>query len=176
MKKRIANSVWLIALLMLVASAAVAQSASGVVNATLINKSGIEITFDTNASGVVLGGSGSPAATLAFGNISAFQPVGAGITRTTTVNTFTVSSPFNVFVTVGGVNSPSYRLQARLAAAAGVYTYKVDAITLTTANQNIVAADTHYDQDVQHTLFLTVPFTAPAGAVSNTVNFTVTAN
>jgi hypothetical protein len=29
---------------------------------------------------------------------------------------------------------------------------------------------------VQHTMFLTIPATAPAGVVSNTVNFTVTAN
>ena len=72
--------------------------------------------------------------------------------------------------------SPSYRLQAALQSAPGVYTYKIDAVSLTTTAATIVAADPNYRTNVQHTLSLTIPNTAPAGVVSNTVNFTVTAN
>ena len=53
---------------------------------------------------------------------------------------------------------------------------RFDAVALSTTAATIVAADPNYGVDVQHTFKLTVPRAAPAGAVNNTVNFTVTAN
>lgn len=169
-----------IAVLALVLAAAVCQAqvnASGTLNAKLINKSGIWIIFNTDAAGVTLGNAGTSAASLNFGNVAMYMttpPAGVALTRTAT--DFTVSSPFDVFVDVGGVTSTSYRLQANLQSAPGVYTFKVDAVTLTTTASTVVAADPNYRTNVQHTMYLTVPKTAPAGVVSNTVNFTVTAN
>ncbi len=163
--------------LMLGCIAAQAQvTASGTVNAKLINKSGIWIIFNSDAAGVTLGSAGTSTASLDFGTVAAFQAPPAGVTKTRTSTSFTISSPFDVFVDVGGVASTSYRLQANLQSAPGVYTYKVDAVTLTTTAATVVAADPNYRLNVQHTMYLTVPQTAPAGVVTNTVNFTVTAN
>jgi hypothetical protein len=153
------------------------QSASGTLNATLINKSAIGILFNTDPSGVTLGGAGTAAATLNFGAVSMYMTTPpAGVTLARTSNNFTISSIFDAYVFVGGVVSASYLLQANLAVAPGALTYKVDAVTLSTVNSTIVAADPNYDKNAPHTLFLTIPNTVPAGPINNTVNFTVTAN
>lgn len=164
------------AMLLLAGSARAQLTSSGTLNATLVNKSGIAIMFNSDASGVALSGSGTSAAGLNFGTIAMYQPAPAGVTLTRTATTFTVSSPFDVYVDIGGTTSPSYRLQAKLASAPGVYTYQVDAVTLSTTLATITAADPNYHANVLHTMYLTIPASAPAGAVSNTVQFTVTAN
>lgn len=161
-----------------VASAAHAQTtASGTLNAKLVNKSGIYLIFNSDAAGVALGNTGTAAASLNFGNVSMYMttpPAGVALSRTTTA--FTVSTPFDVFVGIGGTTSVSYRLQASLQTAPGAYTFKVDGVTLATTAGTVAAADPNYGTNVQHTMYLTIPATAPAGVVSNTVNFTVTAN
>ena len=169
----------LIAVLALTLACSVARAqvnASGTLNAKLINKSGIWLIFNSDAAGVTLGSAGTSAASLNFGNVAMFKAPPAGVTQTRTATNFTVSSPFDVYVDVGGVTSTSYRLQANLQSAPGVYTFKVDAVTLTTTATTVVAADPNYRANVQHTMYLTIPQTAPAGVISNTVNFTVTAN
>jgi hypothetical protein len=168
------------------ASAAVGQNptATGTINATLINSSGLAIAFDSATSGVPLGASGSSAATLNFGTITAYGSVPAGVTRTgPSGGSFTVSTPFNVNVTIGGITSQSYTLTAQLAAAAPTgLTYKIDSVTLTTGSQTVQANGT-YGTDVGHTLYLQVSTASPGSggptvgsALSSTINFTATAN
>jgi hypothetical protein len=177
--RAVKHNSWILALaaLLLAGSAQAQLTASGTLNATLVNKSGISLIFNSDAAGVPLSGSGTAAAGLNFGNVAMYMTTPpAGVTLTRTATTFTVSSPFDAFVSIGGTASPSYLLQASLQSAPGVYTYKIDAVTLSTVATTIVAADPNYGKNVLHTLYLTVPATAPAGAVSNTVQFTVTAN
>ncbi len=168
-----------------VASAALAQTtAQGTINATLINSSGLAISFDSASGGVPLGASGSSAATLNFGTIAAYGAVPAGVTRTgPSGGSFTVSTPFNVKVTMGGLTSANYTLTAQLAAAAPKgLTYKVDSVTLSTGSQT-VQSNGMYGSDVGHTLYLQA-LTAPASgggptvgtALTDTINFTATAN
>ncbi len=134
-------------------SAAGQVTASGTVNATLIHKSGIALVFDSASSGVPLGANGAAAATLDFGSIAAYGTVPAGVTRTgPTGGSFTVSTPFNVKVTMGGLTSSTYTLTAQLAAAAPTgLTYKVDSVTLTTGIQTVHGNGT-YGTDVGHTM------------------------
>ncbi|MGH9523298.1 MAG: hypothetical protein ACRD3E_12295 [Terriglobales bacterium] len=178
MKTRsISRLIVLLGLMLATVFAQAQTTASGTLNAKLVNKSGIWIVFNTDASGVTLGNAGTSAASLNFGNVAMYMttpPAGVALTRTAT--NFTVGTPFDVYVGIGGTTSTSYRLQASVQTAPGVYTFKVDSITLTTTAATVAAADPNYGANVQHTMYLTVPATAPAGAVSNTVNFTVTAN
>jgi len=154
-----------------------AQTASGTLNATLINRSGIAVVFNSDPAGVVLGGAGTSTASLNFGTVAMYMATpAAGVSLTRTASDFTISSPFDTYVIIGGSASASYSLQAALQSASGVYTFKFDGIALTTTSSVVVAADPNYFVNVPHTLSLTVPKTAPAGAVSNTVNFLVTAN
>lgn len=177
MTRSISRLALLLALVLLPVLAQAQTTASGTLNAKLVNKSGIWLIFNTDAAGVALGNAGTSAASLNFGNVAMYMatpPAGVALTRTAT--NFTVSTPFDVYVGIGGTTSPSYTLQASLQSAPGVYTFKIDAVTLTTTAATVAAADPNYGTNVQHTMYLTVPATAPAGAVSNTVNFTVTAN
>ena len=167
----------LLALAMTTVLAQAQTTASGTLNAKLVNKSGIWIIFNSDASGVALGNAGTSAASLNFGNVAMYMttpPAGVALTRTAT--NFTISTPFDVYVGLGGTTSTSYRLQASVQTAPGAYTFKVDGVTLATTATTIAAADPNYGANVQHTMYLTVPATSPAGVVSNTVNFTVTAN
>ncbi len=169
-----------------VASAALAQNptATGTINATLINSSGLSIAFDSASGGVSLGASGGSSATLNFGTISAYGTVPAGVTRTgPSGGSFTVSTPFNVKVTLGGLTSSSYSLTAQLAAAAPTgLIYKVDAVTLTTGSQTVQNNGT-YGSDVGHTMYLQVLTASPAAGgptvgsgLTETINFVATSN
>lgn len=167
-------------------SALFAQSptATGTINATLANRNGIALVFDTDPAGATLGATGTSAATVNFGNISAFGTLSAGITRpTVTAASFTVRTVFDVKVTQGGLNSNSYRLQASLAAVApaGV-SYKVDTVTLNT-NQQTIQNNATYGNDIAHNLDMVVSTAAPGAGgpavgttLTTTINFTATAN
>jgi hypothetical protein len=163
---------------------AVAQTATGVINATLINKNGISLQFDTDAAGVTLGAAGTSAASANFGVVSAFGPLSAGVTRpSVTAANFTVRTIFDVQVVLGGSASANYTLTANLAATAPTgFNYVVDAITLTTAAQTI-QANGAYNVDVPHNLDLIISTASPASGgpsvgtpASQTINFTATAN
>jgi len=171
---------------LLAGTCAVAQNptATGTINATLINKNGIALVFNSDAAGVALGNNGSSAATLNFGTISAFGVLGPGVTRTSvTAANFTVRTIFDVQVTQGGLASPSYTLAANLAAAAPTgFTYLVDGVSLTTTSQTVQANGT-YSNNIPHNLDLTVLTAAPGAGgpavgtpLTSTINFTATAN
>ena len=159
-------------------------TAQGTINATLINKNGIAIVFNSDAAGVALGNNGSSAATLNFGTISAFGALAAGVARTA-VNAanYTVRTTFDVQVTQGGLASPSYTLAANLASAAPTgFTYVVDGVSLTTTSQTVQANGT-YTNNIPHNLDLTVLTAAPGAGgpavgtpLTTTINFTATAN
>jgi hypothetical protein len=173
-----------IAALTLSSAALFGQTASGVINGTLNNKNGISLVFNSDAAGVALGSSGTSAASVNFGNISAFGALSVGVTRpSVTAANFTVQTIFDVNVTQGGLASASYTLTANLAAAAPTgFTYKVDAVTLTTVAQTI-QANGAYSTDVAHNLGLVVLTAAPGAGgpavgspITATINFTATAN
>lgn len=171
--------------LLLSGAAAFAQTtATGVINATLVNKNGISLVFDTDPGGVALGANGTSAASANYGTISAFGPLSAGVTRpVVTAGSYTVRTVFDVQVIEGGLVSPNYTLTANLAAAAPTgLAYKVDAVTLTLAAQTIQVNGT-YNADVAHNLDLVVSTAAPGAggpavgaALTTTINFTATAN
>lgn len=170
--------------LLLSSSALVGQTATGTINATLINKNGISLVFNTDAGGVGLGGNGSSAASLNFGNISAFGALSAGVTRpTVTAANYTVRSPFDVQVIQGGLTSVNYTLTANLAATAPTgLAFKVDTVTLTTAAQTL-QTNGAYNTNILHNLDLTVSTAAPGAGgpavgtpLTATINFTATAN
>jgi len=126
-----------------------APTASGTINATLINKNGIALIFDTDANGVTLGSAGTSAATVSFGNIAAFGPLATGVTRTqVTATNFTVRTVFDVQVIQGGLNSTTYTLRAQLATALPTgLTLLLDGITLLNGLTNIQTNGAYNDQN-----------------------------
>ena len=174
----------LTALLLSSASLLGQTTATGVINGTLINKDGIALVFNTDPAGVTLGAAGTSAASANFGTVSAFGPLSAGVTRpSVTAANFTVRTIFDVQVIQGGLNSTGYTLAANLAAVAPIgFSYKVDAVTLTTVSQTI-QTNGAYSTDVPHNLDLVVSTAAPGAGgpavntpITTTINFTATAN
>jgi hypothetical protein len=168
----------LLGALLFVPQLAMAQDTSaGALTVTATVDSSIKLTFENDAAGVSLTGAGTNAATLAFGNVSAFETIStSGVTRSVNGNTdFTVSSPFGVKVIQANSASADYTLQAALGSADATNTWKINSTTLTTASQTLGSAY-GYGTAAAHTVYLTVPQSAAASSISKTVNFTATSN
>jgi hypothetical protein len=156
--------------------AAAQDTATGTLTVTATVESSIGLTFENDAAGVALAGAGTNAATMALGAISAYNTVATpGVTRTVSSSDFTVSSPFAVKVVKANTASASYTLAAALGSADSTNAWRINAVSLTTANQNL-GSSYAYGSSVAHTMYLTVPFSASTGAISKVVNFTATAN
>jgi hypothetical protein len=178
------RSMVVMGLLLSSAAAFTQTTATGVINATLVNKSAIALVFDTAPGGVTLGASGTSAASANFGIISAFGPLSPGVTRPSVgPTTFTVQTVFDVNVIEGGSATTSYTLAANLASAPATgMSYKIDLVTLTTVAQPIQTNGT-YNSDIAHNLGLVVSMAAPGAGgptiglpITTTINFTATAN
>jgi hypothetical protein len=162
--------------LLLLPTPASAQGENGSLTVSATIESSISLTFETDAAGVALTGAGTNAATLAFGSVSSYGAIStAGVTRTVAASDFTVSSTFGAKVMKANSASATYTLAVALASADATNTWRVNSTTLTTSNQNLGTAYA-YDGAIVHTLYLTVPFSASAGAVNRVLNFTATAN
>ncbi|HWZ42144.1 MAG TPA: hypothetical protein VNW97_01635 [Candidatus Saccharimonadales bacterium] len=165
------------AAIMIVPSMASAQTASGTLTVTATVNGSISLVFNSDAAGVALTGSGTNAATLAFGNVSAFGAVGAGVVRTTAAASFTVSSAVDVNVTKANSASANYTLKAQLGAADATNTWQVGGVTVTNAAAATVTATGAYATNNNFPVAITVPFATASGTViSNTINYTATAN
>jgi hypothetical protein len=154
-----------------------AQSASGTLAVTATLQSSISMVFNSNAGGVTLGGAGTNAATLNFGNISAYGTLAANVSRTVGASSFTVSTPFNVEVDKANSSSANYSLTAQLASADAVNTWALNGTGITNASATAVATTgTYGGTGTAYTLALTVPTSNTAASISNTIDFVATAN
>jgi len=168
----------LAAVIMMIPALASAQvTATGTLSVTATVNGSINLIFNSDAAGVALTGSGTNAATLAFGNVSAFGAVAAGVVRTTTATTFTVSSAVDVNVSKTNSASANYTLKAQLGAADATNTWQVGGNTVTNAAAATITATGAYAANSNFPVAITVPFTTASGTViSNTINYTATAN
>ncbi len=166
------------AALMMISSAAVAQTATGTLTVTATVNGSISLVFNSDTAGVALSsGAGTNAATLAFGNVSAFGAVAAGITRTSTATNFTVSTPVDVLVSKANSASANYTLKAQLGTADATNSWQVAGNAVTSAAASTITATGTYGSNAAEAIAITVPFTTASGTlISNTINFTATAN
>src|SRR5579859_1041337 len=170
------------AMMMLMSSVAFAQAgnnASGTLTVTATVNSSINLVFNSDAAGVPLSsGAGTNTATLAFGNVSAFGPVAANVTRTVVPNTsFTVSTPVDVLVTKANSSSANYKLTAQLGSADATNTWQVAGNTVTNASATTITLTGTYGSNASEAIAITVPFATASGTgISNTIAFTATSN
>lgn len=141
----------------------------------------LTIAFVSDPSGITLSGSGTSSASLSFGTVQAFGgTVPSGVTKSVAGNSWTLSTPFDVLVQKGALDvidalSTSYTLTARLQAADIQDTWKFNSVVLSTTAATITATGI-YGSTTSYGFSLTVPFSASAAAISNTINFTAVAN
>ncbi|MGH9544787.1 MAG: hypothetical protein ACRD23_06180 [Terriglobales bacterium] len=154
-----------------------AASAAGTVAVTATVVGSMSITFSSDASGMTLGGSGTSAATIAFGSVQAYGgSVPAGVTKTVNPPTdWALSTPFDVDVEIANLTSANYSLTAQLQSADATNTWKLGATTITNASAATLTGTGSYGVTV-YTFTLTIPFSETAGAISNTMSFVATAN
>jgi hypothetical protein len=165
------------AAVLLMPTFASAQTATGTLSVSATVTGSINLVFNSDAAGVALTGSGTNAATLAFGNVSAFGALSAGVGRSTTANSFTVSSAVDVNVTKTNSASANYTLTAQLGAADGVNAWQVGGVTVTSASAATVTATGAYATNNNFPVAITIPFATASGtAINNTINYTATAN
>ena len=161
------------------AVAQVGNPATGTLTVTATVNSSINLVFNNDASGVPLSsGAGTNAATLAFGNISAFGAVAANVTRTVVPGTsFTVSTPVDVLVTKANSSSANYTLKAQLGSVDATNIWQVGGNTVTNASAATITATGAYGSNTAEAIAITVPFSTASGTpINNTINFTATSN
>jgi hypothetical protein len=137
----------------------------------------LSLTFVSDPSGIVLSGSGTSAASMSFGSVQAFGgTVPSGVTKSTNASSYTLATTIDVQVQKGVLDllSPSYTLTATLQTSDLTNTWKFNSVMLSTTAATITSAGAY--GTTANSFSLTVPFSASAGAISNTINFTVTAN
>jgi hypothetical protein len=143
------------------------------------NAASLTLTFNTDPSGIALGGSGTSAATMSFGSVQAYGgTVPGGVTKSVNGTTnWTLSTPIDVRVTKTGLGtSVNYTMTAQLQGSGLTYTWKLGPATLTSASPAMVTAAGVYGSNAAYTFSLTIPFSAAAGTVNNTLDIIVTAN
>jgi hypothetical protein len=134
------------------------------------------MTFVSDGAGIALGSSGTSAATIAFGSVQAYGgTVPTGVTKTVNGTTnWSLSTPIDVVVQVANQTSTNYTLSAGLQTADATNTWQLGATSLTTTPATLTATGAY--GSTAYTFKLTIPFSAAAAAISNTINFTATAN
>ena len=155
-----------------------AATATGTLSISATVAGSIEINFNSDASGIALGGSGSSAGSIAFGTVSAYGgSLPTGVTRTINgATSFTLSTPFDLNVAQQDSTSTSYTVTAALATGGADEEFKIDSVTLSTSPQTITTIGS-YATNQPHTFSLTIPFTDTSGSgIANTIDFVVTAN
>ena len=176
--KRISIFAILMLLVLTVSAGAQTLTSTGTLTVSATVGGSINLVFNTDASGVALTGSGTNAATLAFGNVSAYGVIGGNITRSVVAGTsFTVSTLVDVAVVKANSTSSTYTLTAKLGAADAVNTWQVGGATVTSASAATIISTGAYASTGSQTVALTIPFTEASGTnISNTLNFTATSN
>ena len=153
-----------------------ATSATGTVAVTATTSASVSLTFVTDGAGITMGNSGTSATTVAFGSVQAYGgSVPGGVTKTINGSTdWSLSTPIDVVVQVANQTSSNYTLAAGLQSADSTNTWQLGATALTTTPATLTSTGAY--GSTAYTFKLTIPFTAAAGAISNTINFTATAN
>jgi hypothetical protein len=149
-----------------------AQTGSGTLGVTATVQGSINLTFVTDASGLAVTGTATSTASLPFGNVSMYTgTVPTNVTKTIAGTSFSLSTPFDVRVDLANSASTTYTLTATLAAADSINTWWLGAIDISAAAPHALTAAGVFGTAVPYTFKLTVPASATAGSISNTINF-----
>jgi hypothetical protein len=157
------------------ANAAVVGSGSMGVQAEVVGT--LNLQFITDGSGMTVGGTATNAGTLDFGNVQMYgASTVTGLTQTGTGASFTISTPIDIRADVSNSASTSYLLAATLATADVVNHWSVGGVDISTGAITTIADTAAYGANTPYVFALTIAKGQLAGTLSNTINFTATAN
>jgi hypothetical protein len=138
----------------------------------------INLSFITDGAGMTVGGTGTAAGTLAFGNVQMFgaAPV-TNLTQTVNGTTaFTISTPIDIRADLSNTTSPSFTLAATLTTPDAVNTWTLGGVNISSGAATTIAAAAAYATNTPYVLALTIPATETAALITNIINFTATSN
>jgi hypothetical protein len=146
------------------------------VTATVVGT--LNLTFITDAAGLAVTGTGTATASLPFGNVQMFGAAAVtGLTQTLTgLTAFTIATPVDIRADISNSTSTTYSLAAALATADAINTWTVGGVNISSGASTVVAATAGYAANTPYVFAITIPATATAGLITNTVNFTATSN
>jgi hypothetical protein len=155
------------------ATAASAQTGSGTLGVTATVAGSINLTFSTDASGLAMTGTTTSTASLPMGTVSMYSgTLPTNVTKTINgITSFSLSTPFDVRVDLANSASTAYTLNAQLQTSDIVNTWNIGAFPLVAATPVALTAAGAYATAVPYVLKITVPATATAGTITNTINF-----
>jgi hypothetical protein len=156
-----------------------AQTTSGgTMGVTADIEGSINLLFSTATGGFAVTGTGSATASLPFGNVQMYGgTVPTNVTRTLTGKTaFTLSTPINVEVDLANQASDNYSLLGTLASADAVNTWTFNAIAVTSAGATPQVTAGTYGSAAPYVFAVTIPASNTSGTLTNSINFTATAN
>ena len=157
--------------------AANAQTGSGTLSVSADVQGSINLTFVTDASGMAVTGTTTSTASLPFGAVRMHGgTVPANVTKTVNASSFDLSTPFDVRVDLANSPSTTYTLAAALAAADSTNTWSLGVTDISAGASHALTSTGVYATAAPYTLKLRVPASSLPGLISNTINFTATAN
>ena len=158
------------------ANAQVVGSGTMGVTATVVGT--LNLTFITDEAGMAVTGTGTATASMPFGNVQMFGAATvAGLTQTLNgVASFTISTPIDIRADLSNSASANFLLSATLTAPDAVNAWTVGGVNISTGALTTIAAAAAYATNTPYVFAITIPANEAAGLITNTINFTATAN
>ena len=151
-----------------------AQTGSGTMGVTFIVQGSIKLTFVTDAGGMAVTGTATSTASLPFGTVSMCGDTApANVIKTEDATSFSLSTPFGIWVDLANSASTTYTLTATLGAVDGTNTWSLRAVDISAGAPHALTAAGVFGTAVPYTLKLTVPSSLVPGLISNSINFSV---
>jgi hypothetical protein len=155
-----------------------AQTSSGTLGVSANVQGSLNLTFVTDPSGLAVTGTTTSTASLPFATVQMYGgTVPANVTKTLNgTASFALSTPFDVQVDLANSASTTYTLAAILSAVDSINTWFLGPTDISAGASHALTSTGAYATALPYVLKLTVPATAAAGAVANSINFTATSN
>lgn len=169
------KAVLAVAVVMLFATVASADTSSGTLTVTATVASSINLTIES--AGGTTSGLGTNAATSALGTISKYGSAPTGFTLARGASNWTLSSTAGVKVDKANLTSTDYTLTAQLGSApASGITWKLNGSTLSDAAATTLTSTGTYGSTGSYSWDIVVADSAAAAAIDNAIDFTATSN
>jgi hypothetical protein len=134
----------------------------------------ILLTLHSIPGSVPVLGAGTTLGIVNLGTVSAFEPLGAGVSRTIGPSSFRISTQFGLRVVRVLGSTTSYTLRAQLRQGRPI-PWRIDGVSMNTGPQ-VVATLQPYGTILPHTVDFTVSFATAAGALDASFDLTAIAN
>jgi hypothetical protein len=150
-----------------------AQTGSGTLGVTATLVGSISLTFETDASGLAVTGTGTSTASLPFGTVSMFGgSVPTNVTKTVNGTTsFSLATSFDVLVSLANSASTTYTLTVTLATVDAINTWLIGATDISAGAAHALTAAGVFGTAAPYTLHLTIPASETAGLITNSIGF-----